>query len=97
VVAAHSELQERGLLKHARIARSVSAALRERGVDELTARLGAEVGMLAFTIAVERWVGSDDDGPFPLHAAAALSDLQVRATELGSRSRPSALREFSET
>jgi len=44
VIAANSELQERGLLKHARIARSINAALRERGVDELTARLGAEVG-----------------------------------------------------
>ncbi len=54
VLAVNSELQERGLLKHARIARSINAALRKRGVDELTARLGAEVGMLAFTIVVER-------------------------------------------
>ena len=91
VVAANSELQERGLLKHARIARSINAALRERGADELTARLGAEVGMLAFTIAVERWMEADNDEPFPLHAAAALSDLQVRAADLDSRSRLSAL------
>jgi AcrR family transcriptional regulator len=83
VVAANSELQERGLLKHARIARSVSAALRARGADELTARLGAEVGMLAFTIAVERWIQPDNEKPFPFHAEAALSDLQVRAAELG--------------
>jgi hypothetical protein len=86
VVAANSEVQERGLLKHARIARSISAALCQRGADELTARLGAEVGMLAFSIAVERWLGSGHDEPFPLHAAAALRDLQVRAAELGSRS-----------
>ena len=59
-------------------------------LDELTARLGAEVGMLAFSIAVERWMGSDNDEPFPVHAAAALSDLQVRAAELNSRSRLSA-------
>lgn len=39
VVAANSELQERGLLKHARVTTSVTAALRERGADELTARL----------------------------------------------------------
>ena len=90
VIAGNSELQERGLLKHARIARSVSAALRTRGADELTARLGAEVGMLAFTIAVERWMKADNDQPFPLHAAAALSDLQVRAAGLYSRSRLSA-------
>jgi AcrR family transcriptional regulator len=83
VVAANSELQERGLLKHARIARSVSAALRARGTDELTARLGAEVAMLAFTIAVERWMKAGHDEPFPLHAAAALSDLQVRAAGFG--------------
>jgi hypothetical protein len=88
VVAASTEVQERGLLKHARIARSVSAALRARGADELTARLGAEVGMLAFTVAVERWMKSDDDEPFPRYAAAALSDLQVRAAEFDSRSRP---------
>ena len=31
VLAANSEVQERGLLKHARIARSISAALRMRG------------------------------------------------------------------
>ena len=87
VVAANSEVQERGLLKHARIARSISAALRERGADELTARLAAEVGMLAFSIAVERWMGSDHDEPFPVHAAAALSDLQVRSARLDSESR----------
>jgi AcrR family transcriptional regulator len=91
VVAANSELQERGLLKHARIARSISAALRERDVDGLTARLGAEVGMLAFTIAVERWMEPGNNEPFPRHAAAALSDLQVRAAELDSRPRLSAL------
>jgi AcrR family transcriptional regulator len=86
VLATNSEVQERGLLKHARIARSISAALRTRGADELTARLGADVGMLAFSIAVERWLGTDHDEPFPLHAAAALRDLQVRVAELDSRS-----------
>jgi hypothetical protein len=79
-------VQERALLKHGRIARSINAALRERGVDELTARLGAEAGMLAFTIAVERWMDADNDEPFPLHTAAALSDLQTRAAELESGS-----------
>lgn len=83
VVAANSELQERGLLKFARIAGSVGAALRERGADELTARLGAELGVLAFRIAMERWMAADNDEPFSLHAAAALSDLRVRAAELG--------------
>ena len=86
VVAANTEVQERGLLKHARIARSITGALRARGADELTARLGAEVAMLAFAIAVQRWIAADNDEPFPVHAAAALSDLQTRAAELNSPS-----------
>jgi AcrR family transcriptional regulator len=90
VVAANSELQERGLLKHARIANSITAALRERGADELTARLVAEVGMLAFSVALGHWMKANDDEPFPPFAAAALSDLQARAAELDSRSRLSA-------
>ena len=84
VVAGNSELQERGLLKHARIANSITAALRERGADELTARLGSEVGMLAFSVALGRWMEANDDEPFPPFAAAALSDLQARAAELAA-------------
>jgi len=82
VVAANSELRERGLLKHARVTESVTAALRERGADELTARLGAEIVMLAFSVAFERWMKADDDEPFPPFADAALSELQVRAAQL---------------
>ena len=87
VIGMNSELQERGLLKHARIARSINAALRERAVDELTARLSAEVGMLAFASAIERWMEADNTEPFAFHATAALRDLQIRAAELNSRSR----------
>jgi AcrR family transcriptional regulator len=90
VAAANNELQERGLLKRARITQSIAAALRERGTDELTARLGAETGMLAFTVAFERWMNANDDAPFPPFAEAALSDLQARATELVLPSRSSA-------
>jgi AcrR family transcriptional regulator len=90
VLAAHSELQERGLLKLARISASVAAALRERGTDELTARLGAEMVMLAFGVAFERWLQADEDEPFSPFAEAALSDLQTRAAELVPASRSSA-------
>ena len=90
VLAANAEVQERGLLKHARMAGSIGAALRARGVDELTARLSAEVGLLAFRIAVERWMRSDEGEPFAPLAVAALSDLQTRAAELDSPSRTSA-------
>ena len=91
VVAANSELQERGLLKHARVTHSMTAALRERGTDELAARLGAEMGILAFRVAFERWMKANDDEPFRPFAEAALSDLQTRAAELVPAPRPSAV------
>ncbi len=87
VVVANTEVQERGLLKHARIAQSIDAALRARGTDELAARLGAEVGMLAFRVAVERWLRADDGASFASLATAALAELQVRAAELDRASR----------
>jgi AcrR family transcriptional regulator len=89
VVAANSELQERGLLKHARTTHAMTAALRERGTDELAARLGAEMGMLAFSVAFERWMKANDDEPFRPFAEAALSDLQTRAAELVPSAHPS--------
>jgi hypothetical protein len=85
VVAANADVQERGLLKHARIVQATSAALRERGVDELNARLGAELGMFAFTIALERWMAAKTDEPFPAHAAAVLSDLRACMAKLDER------------
>jgi AcrR family transcriptional regulator len=90
VVASNSELQERGLLKYARIASSITVALRERGADDLTARLAAEIGMLAFRVAFQRWMEATDDETFSPFAAAALSDLRVRVAELDSRPRLSA-------
>ena len=85
VATANIEVQERGLLKQRTIVQAMTAALRERGTDELTARLGAEVALLAFSIALERWVISDDARPFPLHAAAAFHELQERVATLGSQ------------
>jgi AcrR family transcriptional regulator len=83
VLAANVEVQERGLLKHARVGQSIAAALRDRGADELAARLGAEVGLLAFSIATERWIKAPGDEPFGQHAATALSDLQASAARAG--------------
>jgi len=81
VAATSSEVQERGLLKHARTTGAITAALRERGLSELTARLGAELGMLAFRVAFEGWMKTAGDEPFPSFADAALADLQARIAE----------------
>jgi len=82
ILAADSELHERGQLKYARITGSIADALRERGVDDLTARLAADVGLLAFRVAFERWMKAGEEEPFPPFALQALDDLQTRAAEL---------------
>jgi AcrR family transcriptional regulator len=81
VLAASVEVQERGLLKHTRIAAAISSGLIERGVDVLTARLGAEVALLAFSIAIEQWIRSGDQ-PFQAYAADAVRAVQASAREL---------------
>jgi AcrR family transcriptional regulator len=85
VVAANSELQERELLKRARLAAAMADALRARGADEVTARLAAEVGVLAFSTAYARWAAPDNLLSFSEIARVALRELQASAITLGAR------------
>jgi AcrR family transcriptional regulator len=84
VITANPELRERELLKRARLSAAMADALRARGADETTARLAAEVGVLAFSTAYARWAAPDNGEPFADIAQAALRDLQARATALGA-------------
>lgn len=82
ILAANEEVQERGLLKHARMAAVIRTALSERGVEAITARLTAELALLAFSLGVERWM---QGGSFAVHATEALRELQSRAADLDQR------------
>jgi AcrR family transcriptional regulator len=84
VIAANSELQERELLKRARLAAAMADALRARGADDVAARLAAEMGVLAFSTAYARWAAAENRQPFTELARAALRDLQARAATLGA-------------
>jgi AcrR family transcriptional regulator len=84
VIAANSELQERELLKRARLATVVTDALRDRGTDDTTARLAAQLGVLAFSTAYGRWAAPDNRQPYAEIAAAVLREFQVRAAALGA-------------
>jgi AcrR family transcriptional regulator len=84
VIAAHSELQERELLKHARLGSAMADTLRARGADDTTARLAAEMGVLALTTAFARWTEPDNRQPYTEIAHAVLRDLQACATTLGA-------------
>jgi AcrR family transcriptional regulator len=59
VVAANPELLERELVKLAKVAGALAAALRERGVPEPTASLTAEAGIAIFRVGFERWVADE--------------------------------------
>ena len=84
VIAANSELQERELLKRARLSSVMADALRARGADDTTARLAAEVGVLAFSTAYARWAAPENHEPFTRIAHEALCELQARAITLGA-------------
>jgi AcrR family transcriptional regulator len=84
VIAANSELQERELLKRARLSSAMADALRARGAEETSARLAAEVGVLAFSSAYARWAVPENRRPFTELAHAALRDLQASAATLGA-------------
>lgn len=56
VIEANAELRERELIKLASLSESLADALRERGVDELAARLAAEAAIAVLKVAFRRWV-----------------------------------------
>src|SRR5215472_7439818 len=84
VIAAHSELQERELLKRARLAAAMAEALRARGAGDTVARLAAEVGVLAFSTAYARWAAPENLRPFTEIVHAALRELQASAAALSA-------------
>jgi AcrR family transcriptional regulator len=78
VIAANLELQEREALKGLGLTASMTEALRQRGVPELTACVAAELGSLSLKIAYERWsgtTGGSDD--FSQIARRALGEVQA--------------------
>jgi AcrR family transcriptional regulator len=84
VIAANSELQERELLKRARLGSVIAGALRTRGADDITATLAAQIGVLAFSTAYARWAEPGNERPYTEIADETLRDLHARATALGS-------------
>jgi AcrR family transcriptional regulator len=84
VVAANTELQERELLKRARLSAAMAAALHARGADDVTALLAADVGMLAFSTAYARWAAPHNRQPFAEIVRVTLRDLQARAAAFGT-------------
>lgn len=60
VIAVNPELQERELLKGALLTSAMADALRRRGVTDPAASLAAEVGVIAFKTAFDRWINESN-------------------------------------
>lgn len=62
IVVTDPMLRERELAKRDELSAAVDAGLTERGVDELSARLLADLAVTVMYLAVDRWLASPDPG-----------------------------------
>ena len=77
VIAAHSELRERELIKLASFADVLADALRTRGVKDPAARLTAEAGIAAFKIAYDCWAADPTRRALARLVRESLHDLKT--------------------
>jgi AcrR family transcriptional regulator len=87
VIAGSPELQERGRTKMADVADALAAALHQRGVELLGARLLANVGVAIFQSGFDRWVDSPDGADLAARISEAAAELTGAVTPL-SPARP---------
>ena len=76
IIVANAELQERELVKLASVAAALGAGLRERGAAEPGATITAELAMVLFRTAFERWVAAPRPGDFPALVREAVDALR---------------------
>ena len=76
IIVAHQDLQERELTKLAGWSRRLSAALQANGVDQLTAQLAAETGIVVFRIAFEQWTAGPSAHEFDELLAQSFRELR---------------------
>jgi AcrR family transcriptional regulator len=79
ILAANSELQERELIKMAKLAEAGAAALRARGVEEPAASLAAEAGMAVLRVAFDRWASGPEGQDLRKLLADSFAELKLVA------------------
>jgi AcrR family transcriptional regulator len=77
IIAANAELQERELIKLARLSAAVADTLRQRGVRDPAASLTAEAGIAVFRIAFDAWVSDPSQRDLSQHIRESLDELKA--------------------
>jgi AcrR family transcriptional regulator len=80
VIDANPELQERELVKLARVSAALTEAFGARGYDDAVASMAAETAMAVFRIAFGRWVGGHEDADLADVVRESLVALQTVAS-----------------
>ena len=79
ILVANPELQERELIKLARLAAAGAEALRDRGVAEPAAGLAAEAAMAVLRVSFDRWTADPDGQDLRALLRQSLSELRSMA------------------
>jgi AcrR family transcriptional regulator len=77
VIQANPPLQERELIKLARMSGAIAGALRERGVSEPSASLAAQSGIAVFHVGFAEWIDEGNMRTFAEIIADALAALKA--------------------
>jgi AcrR family transcriptional regulator len=80
VVDGEPSLQERELLKMAKLKRALGTALRERGIPEANASLAAETAVGVFHLAFAAWIADGETRPLSAIADELFSSLRTMLT-----------------
>jgi AcrR family transcriptional regulator len=76
IVDKNQELQERELVKLARLGAALTDALHEHGIPAPAASLAAQVGIAVFRVTFRRWLDDPHRRPFPDLIGAAFGELR---------------------
>ncbi len=77
VIDASAELRERDALKGLAIVASITEALRQRSVADMTAQMAAQTGALTLKLTYDRWLDPDNQAEFGQIARRTLAELQT--------------------
>jgi AcrR family transcriptional regulator len=87
VIASHDELRERAGLKYAGYDRAMQTALIDRGVPVTTAAVAADLALLAFRTAFQRWTDREDNSTLSELVGAAPGDVHAASVPQRTRLR----------